>query len=62
MKEEPTVEALLITLSRTRNIVCEAAEVGFNWKSGNWVERLYENNGLITKAINGYIAKRDESK
>lgn len=42
------LEAALI---ETRAIVCEGAVEGFNHAVGDWAERLYANNGNISRAL-----------
>ena len=43
--------ALEAALLKTRRLVCEAAEVGFNYADGDWADRLYRNNGDIAAAL-----------
>ena len=45
---EAAMEAALL---KTRQLVCEAAEVGFNYADGDWADRLYRNNGNIAAAL-----------
>jgi hypothetical protein len=35
----------------TRSLVCEGAIVGFNPLDGDWCDRLYSNNGAISKLV-----------
>lgn len=35
----------------TRRIVSEAAMEGFNWKHGDWVDRLFKNQAQLTAAL-----------
>ena len=45
------VEKAVDALERTRDLVSEAAMTGFNPHSGDWVDRLYANNGDLTACI-----------
>ena len=36
-------------MKETRSIVCDGAESGFNSHDGAWAERLYVNNGALTR-------------
>ncbi|MBG7616514.1 hypothetical protein IWC96_14645 [Brevundimonas sp. BAL450] len=38
-------------LAATRALVAEAAMVGFNHEDGDWCERLFKNQGVITAAL-----------
>jgi hypothetical protein len=42
---------LLAALLATRALVSEASATGFNWKDGNWAERLFANQATISAAI-----------
>ena len=41
----------LVTLMQTRSLVSEAAQTGFNYKDGDWAQRLYENQGKLSAMI-----------
>ncbi len=47
------VERLRGALLTTRGLVCEGAIEGFNPEAGDWAERLYVNNGYISRALKG---------
>ena len=51
------IRSLEDALMKTRALVCEGAEEGFNCHSGDWVDRLYRNNGDITRALNRHALK-----
>jgi hypothetical protein len=53
------IRALEDALIKTRDLVCDGAEEGFNCHVGEWADRLYRNNGDITRAL-GFIS-RDKS-
>lgn len=42
---------MLEALEYTRNIIREGLEVGFNPLHGDWADRLFESQGMTTKAI-----------
>lgn len=42
---------LLEAVRATRALVSEAAATGFNWSDGDWAERLYGNQAVLSAAI-----------
>ena len=42
---------LLEALESVRHIIAEAAVTGFNYKDGDWPERLYESQQATSRAI-----------
>jgi len=42
---------LLDAVYETRKLVSEAASIGFNYAVGDWAERLYANQALLSAAI-----------
>lgn len=54
MANEDTLSSeqqLRLAIERTRAIVAEAAMTGFNWKDGDWAERLFANQAALTAAL-----------
>ena len=49
--EQPSVAEAARVLRETRQIVCDAAETGFNCHDGDWADRLFRNNGQITAVL-----------
>jgi hypothetical protein len=47
-------------LHETRQIVCDAAETGFNCQDGDWADRLFRNNGQITVALRALEQNTDD--
>jgi hypothetical protein len=45
------IAALEKALLTTRALVVEGAVVGFNCHDGDWADRLYKNNGNISRAL-----------
>lgn len=52
-------EKLVEALTATRSLVSEASAVGFNCYDGDWAERLFSNNGKISRSLTAY---REASK
>jgi hypothetical protein len=46
------ITELEAALLQTRSLVSEAALTGFNWKDGDWTNRLFANQAKITAALN----------
>ncbi len=42
---------MLAALLNVRKIISEAAQTGFNWKDGDWADRLYESQQMTSAAI-----------
>lgn len=42
---------LLAALSNVRALIAEAAMTGFNWKDGDWAERLFASQQVTSAAI-----------
>ncbi|MEK1893178.1 MAG: hypothetical protein AAAB20_07855 [Rhizobium sp.] len=42
---------LLDAVLKTRALVAEAALTGFNYADGDWAERLFENQAVLSAAI-----------
>lgn len=42
---------MLEAIKATRALISEAAASGFDWKSGDWPIRLFENQAKLTAAI-----------
>ncbi len=42
---------LLTALENVRAIIAEAAMVGFNYKDGDWAQRLYASQQITSDAI-----------
>ena len=49
--QKDRIEALEAALRRTNKIVAEGAATGFNCHDGDWAERLFANQGKITKVL-----------
>jgi hypothetical protein len=50
-QQQARTEELEKALLTTRALVCEGANVGFNYADGDWAHRLYKNNGNIARAL-----------
>lgn len=47
------IAELEAALSTTHKLIVEAAMTGFNCHDGDWVERLFANQGSINAALRG---------
>lgn len=42
---------MLAALRNVQRLIAEAAETGFNWKDGDWAERLFASQHMTSSAI-----------
>jgi hypothetical protein len=45
-------QQLRLAVEKTRALVSEAAVTGFNWEDGDWADRLFANQSVLTEALN----------
>ena len=48
---QETIDAMLEALRNVQKIVADGAMTGFNYKDGDWAERLYESQQVTSAAI-----------
>jgi hypothetical protein len=51
MTEMTAEQRLRAAAEATRALVSEAAMTGFNWNDGDWAERLFANQAVLTAAL-----------
>lgn len=51
---------MLKALMNVNKIISEAAFEGFNYKNGNWVEKLFESQQMTSAAIKLAKEERDD--
>ena len=44
-------DEMLVALHNVRRLISEAAQTGFNWKDGDWTQRLYESQRVTRAAF-----------
>jgi hypothetical protein len=45
-------QQLRLAVEKTRALVAEAAVTGFKWDDGDWADRLFANQAVLTEALN----------
>jgi hypothetical protein len=56
------IEQLEAALVHVRSIIKDGAETGFNWKEGDWAERLYASQGVTHAALHPRNHRISEAK
>lgn len=59
-QERELADRLAAQLDVDRHLVSAAAMVGFNHNDGDWPDRLFVNNGVITRHLTAHATRRNK--